>query len=197
MNNEQHAMAAAPLASLENRFFGAFIDGVLQTLIFAPILFISGDISEMIKGNINTSMINWDWFAYSVIIFLVLQGYFLVTRGQSIGKMIVGTRIVDEEGKIPSALKIVGLRHLAIMVINQVPYAGGLFSLVDVLFIFRKDRRCIHDMIAQTIVIDTKQEEAWKLAREGGVAQDASETASKGGTGELPENEEQEGGAEG
>ena len=180
MNNEQHAMAAAPLASLENRFFGAFIDGVLQTLIFAPILFISGDISEMIKGNINTSMINWDWFAYSVIIFLVLQGYFLVTRGQSIGKMIVGTRIVDEEGKIPSALKIVGLRHLAIMVINQVPYAGGLFSLV-----------------AQTIVIDTKQEEAWKLAREGGVAQEASEAASKGGTGELPENEEQEGGAEG
>ena len=31
--------------------------------------------------------------------------------------------------------------------------AGGLFGLVDILFIFGSERRCIHDLIAQTKVV--------------------------------------------
>ena len=35
----------------------------------------------------------------------------------------------------------------------MVPFVGGLVSLVDALLIFRDDRRCLHDEIADTIVV--------------------------------------------
>jgi uncharacterized RDD family membrane protein YckC len=37
--------------------------------------------------------------------------------------------------------------------LESIPLLGGLFSLVNVCFIFRDDRRCIHDLIADTIVV--------------------------------------------
>ena len=36
----------------------------------------------------------------------------------------------------------------------MIPVLGPLFSLVNVCFIFREDRRCIHDLIAGTQVVN-------------------------------------------
>ena len=51
--------------------------------------------------------------------------------------------------KIPKELQSVMLES------TGEPYvdAGGLFSIVDICFIFRDDRRCIHDLIAGTQVV--------------------------------------------
>ena len=38
-------------------------------------------------------------------------------------------------------------------VMGAVPYLGMIFHLVDSLFIFREDRRCLHDRIAGTRVV--------------------------------------------
>ena len=46
------------------------------------------------------------------------------------------------------------MRYFPLAVIAQIPFAGGIFSLIDCLFIFREDRRCIHDLIAGTKVVD-------------------------------------------
>jgi uncharacterized RDD family membrane protein YckC len=32
---------------------------------------------------------------------------------------------------------------------------GGLLAVVDVLFVFRRDRRCLHDLVAGTRVVRT------------------------------------------
>jgi hypothetical protein len=40
--------------------------------------------------------------------------------------------------------------------IGAIPYIGPLFSLVNVLFIFREDYRCVHDHIAGTIVVQAR-----------------------------------------
>ncbi|MEA2700447.1 MAG: hypothetical protein QOI66_4718, partial [Myxococcales bacterium] len=45
------------------------------------------------------------------------------------------------------------LRGVVNGIISAIPYLGGLYALVDALFIFRDDRRCIHDLIAGTRVI--------------------------------------------
>ena len=45
------------------------------------------------------------------------------------------------------------LRNWVPKLIGSVPYLGMLFSLIDSLFIFRDDRRCIHDHIAGTRVV--------------------------------------------
>jgi len=39
-------------------------------------------------------------------------------------------------------------------VIEAVPYVGGLFGLIDILFIFGDERRCIHDLMAGTKVVE-------------------------------------------
>ena len=47
------------------------------------------------------------------------------------------------------------LRHLVTSLVVQIPVAGQFFWLVDVLFIFGRSRRCVHDHIADTVVVRT------------------------------------------
>ena len=66
---------------------------------------------------------------------------------------LIGIRIADLEGRVPEFWRLIGLRYLPIMVVSVVPILGNILVLIDILFIFRSDRRCIHDMIAGTIVV--------------------------------------------
>lgn len=87
------------------------------------------------------------------IIFIVLHGYLLATRGQTIGKLLLKVRIVRSDGSRASLLRILGLRFLPTTVISLIPLIGGLYAVVDSLLIFRESRRCLHDNIADTIVV--------------------------------------------
>jgi uncharacterized RDD family membrane protein YckC len=67
---------------------------------------------------------------------------------------LLGIKIVHTDGsKIPLA-RILGLRWLPIAVLGFLPYfVGQIIPVIDVLFIFRESRKCLHDEIADTIVI--------------------------------------------
>ena len=86
-------------------------------------------------------------------LFLLLNGVFLANHGQTIGKRIMKVKIVDMEGKQVGFLKLYSLRYLAFSLITQIPVAGGLLALVNVLFIFGKPRRCLHDFLTGTQVV--------------------------------------------
>jgi uncharacterized RDD family membrane protein YckC len=87
-------------------------------------------------------------------LFLLVHGYLLATQGQTFGKMLLSVRIVDfETTEILPLGKLVGLRLVPIWIVSMIPYIGGLLCLIDVLFIFGDDRRCIHDLIAGTKVV--------------------------------------------
>jgi len=92
------------------------------------------------------------------IVLLVIQVWLLTTRGQSLGKLIFGLRIVnDRTGANPGFLRAVVLRWLVPELITTfIPVFGGFFFLVDSLFVFRSDRRCVHDLIAGTRVVLVK-----------------------------------------
>ena len=45
------------------------------------------------------------------------------------------------------------LRYLPTSAVSLIPYAGSFVALLDVLFIFRRDQRCIHDHLAGTVVV--------------------------------------------
>lgn len=82
------------------------------------------------------------------------QVWMLTARGQTIGKRIIGLRIVKVSdmtngGFVTNVL----LRGLVNMAITAVPVAGSIYFLADPAFIFRDDRRCVHDHIAGTCVI--------------------------------------------
>ena len=86
-------------------------------------------------------------------LFLVVQGYPLLTAGQTWGKKMVGTRIVRADGSRVDAARLIGLRYGVPGLFSLVPGVGQLFGMVNVLFIFRASHRCLHDSIADTVVI--------------------------------------------
>ena len=84
----------------------------------------------------------------NIAIFIV-QMILLVTRGQTIGKIVLKIRIVDAEtGEHPGGWRIIMLRVIA----HAILLVTIIYLPIDSLFIFRKDRRTIHDLIAQTRV---------------------------------------------
>jgi uncharacterized RDD family membrane protein YckC len=74
-------------------------------------------------------------------------------RGQSIGKMLVGIHIVRaQDGSRAGFLKAVLLRWFVFSLIESIGFIGPALTLGNVLMIFRKDRRCLHDLVAETLV---------------------------------------------
>lgn len=89
-----------------------------------------------------------------LLLFFAYQIWLLTTRGQTLGKKLMGLRIVktadmSNGGFVTNVL----LRAFVSAAVTLVPIFGTLFALGDPLFIFRDDRRCLHDHIAGTCVI--------------------------------------------
>jgi len=88
------------------------------------------------------------------LVVLVIQIVMLCQRGQTIGKRMMGIRIVKmDTGENGGGLTNVVLRGIVPGVIGAVPYVGPVFSIVNICFIFAADRRCVHDHIAGTVVV--------------------------------------------
>ena len=86
--------------------------------------------------------------------YLVLNGYLLHKRGQTIGKWALGIKIVSlHNEKILPLWKVFFVRYVPQVLVAMIPLAGSILILINDLFIFRKNKRCVHDYIAGTKVI--------------------------------------------
>lgn len=88
--------------------------------------------------------------------FFALHGYLLSRYGQTLGKRIMGIAIVTMDNRVPVFFPMIAQRYLTQWLAGMVPVIGVLLRLVDILAIFRPDRRCIHDHLAKTKVIDLR-----------------------------------------
>ncbi len=88
-----------------------------------------------------------------VTIFLVLHGYLLAKNGQTIGKLLLKIRIANLDGSKPDFLPLIAKRYLPQWLVAQIPIVGGFINLINICFIFRADKRCVHDLIAGTKVV--------------------------------------------
>jgi uncharacterized RDD family membrane protein YckC len=93
-------------------------------------------------------------FGLVILAFCVYQMVMLHRHGQTLGKKLVGVRIVRQDGSRASFGRVIGLRYFVPGLIGAIPLLGPLFSLIDPLFIFGDDKRCLHDRFADTIVVD-------------------------------------------
>jgi uncharacterized RDD family membrane protein YckC len=142
------------LASRKLRLIGALVDGVVNGVVFAPVLVFSGLLQQMIAGDLSAGSALLISLS-GVAVFLLLNGYLLATAGQTIGKRLVGTRIVNvSDERIPKLLTLVGARYGSTWLVGLIPGIGNAYGLIDALFVFREDRRCLHDLIAGTKVVN-------------------------------------------
>ena len=85
--------------------------------------------------------------------FLAINGYLLHSSGQTVGKRLLGIRIVRSNGETADFGRIAFLRYLPTALVQMIPVVGYIYPLIDVLLIFRSSRKCLHDSIADTIVV--------------------------------------------
>jgi uncharacterized RDD family membrane protein YckC len=84
----------------------------------------------------------------------IVQTWLLTTRGQTVGKRLVGIRIVRyRDGSPAGFVHGVLLRSWVINLIGVIPTVGTYFPFLDLGFIFGPERRCLHDLIADTKVV--------------------------------------------
>jgi uncharacterized RDD family membrane protein YckC len=83
----------------------------------------------------------------------IFQCYRIATTGQTLAKKWLHIRIVNIDGSPVTFGSGVGMRAILLWFITSIPYLGVIFWAVDVLLIFRDDRRCLHDLMAGTKVV--------------------------------------------
>lgn len=141
------------LATRGARLGGAMIDGLIAIATIWPAMYLLGMFDRAMQGQQSIG----DILGGAVLgfaLFLLINGYLLANRGQTVGKMLVKTRIVSvEDKKILPLWKLILLRYVPVSVAAYLPLVGPFLNLANVLIIFRDDRRCAHDHIAGTVVI--------------------------------------------
>ncbi len=125
-------------AARASRFFARLIDGAA---------FVVGYIFIVMSGGEGIGSAVGFFLLFALAIY---QIYLLATRGQTIGEQAMKIKIVKaDDGENGGFVKNVLLREFLNALIGFIPF----YSLVDILFIFRGDQRCIHDLIAGTRVV--------------------------------------------
>ena len=137
------------LATRTHRFWGAIIDGVLQLICTIPFFWYVG--WEQIRQP--TPWLMLAGMVYGIAMYLLLHGYLLHKYGQTIGKAEFGMRIETLDGQQATLSHVMLWRYLPMVLFSNVPAIGQfLAGLVNPLFIFGKEKRCMHDYIAKTRV---------------------------------------------
>jgi uncharacterized RDD family membrane protein YckC len=159
------AAAGPAVAERWRRCFGALADGALETLCWLPtstammhamasmVSIHKADPGALVAAfwhNLGPSL---PWLGGLLAVQIIL----LTVRSQSVGNLLSGTRIVRIGDGAPGGfLRAFLLRGCLARVLRQLPLLGPIFWIVDSLFIFRADKRCLHDLIAGTKVVNVR-----------------------------------------
>lgn len=148
------------LASRRRRLFATLIDAILVPCLTLLLVMMTG-VLEDAEDYVDFWWILWV-LVLAVVSYLLLNGYGLWRSGQTLGKMALGIAIVRNEpsaeglfGSRPAPLwKLVCIRALffPLLYVALVPWLA-LLPIVDQGLVFRKNRRCVHDLVCGTVVV--------------------------------------------
>ena len=86
-----------------------------------------------------TGFVAWTWMTVR----------YVLRNGQSIAKKMTGIKVVRRDGSPANLGRIFWMRNVANAILSIIP----LYGFVETLFIFSESRQCIHDKLADTIVV--------------------------------------------
>jgi uncharacterized RDD family membrane protein YckC len=140
-----------PLATVGRRFAAVLVDGLIQAVVYVPLMFVfgffavqaqrSGTGGEVAAGGMQIVL----QVAIMGVAFLY-EGLFLQLKSATPGKMALGLKVVGADGS-PLAPGQAWIRPLVRALL-------GFCALIDYIPAFlRKDRCTVHDLAARTRVI--------------------------------------------
>jgi len=142
-----------PLASRWARLGAAIIDSIITMIVVVPVMYFTGGFAGVMVGVQPSFIYMFSMGILNLIVFFAINYRYLITNGQSIGKKVLEIKIVDLNGNVPTFQPQLLIRYAVFVLPGQIPGVGMIFSILNVLFIFGKEKRCIHDLAAKTKVV--------------------------------------------
>jgi uncharacterized RDD family membrane protein YckC len=164
LNVEQAEMVAASRGA---RFLAILIDGLLPAVIGIGVAVAVAlptyqsykqsrvpGIEPPALGTANHITMTWAYLGgLALLAFFIYSAVLVYRYGQTVGKRLMGIRVVRTDGSRVTFSRFVFLRWLPLAIVGAVPVLGFVASLLDPLLIFRDSRQCLHDNIADTKVV--------------------------------------------
>jgi uncharacterized RDD family membrane protein YckC len=167
------------LAEWWQRLLARIIDGLVLCVLILPIwipVFSSligkvRNINNQYAGNLNspaaqaaTSHVIGQFFGGTVLVTIaalaIAMAYDWLQHGlwgQTLGKRALGTMVVTADTRSKISAGAAGGRAAVYVLPPLVPFAGGLFALLNELWLlWDQQRQCLHDKAARTVVIKTR-----------------------------------------
>ena len=152
------------LASRLARLGAAILDSIIVgALIYTPLIF-TGALGAAVAQAMRSGNPLEFWGVFftgaGVVSGLLFIGWAVVTfrlvaaNGQTIAKKLIGIKVVRSDGSRATVARIFWLRNVVNTLITMIPLIGYLYALIDSLFIFSERKQCLHDKIADTIVVN-------------------------------------------
>jgi uncharacterized RDD family membrane protein YckC len=147
--------AQAELAGRGERLGAAILDTFIMGVLIALPLLIGMDWNQAAAGNYDAafSPVGAILAGVGFLAYAGITIYLVHKNGQTMAKKIVGIKVVRSDRSRASLGRIFWLRNVVNAIPGAIPYIGNVYGLVDSLFIFNEQRQCIHDKIADTIVV--------------------------------------------
>lgn len=152
--SESTADSHEQLAGRWARLGAALVDGVLVGVAGLAIVIPSGLMARAMQQD--PTAILWQ-SVIGMALYALLNGWLLASSGQTVGKRLLHVRIVDHQTRqIVPVWNSLALRYLLFAGVPALllsPTLAAGVQLLNVVFIFGKNRRCVHDLVAGTIVV--------------------------------------------
>jgi uncharacterized RDD family membrane protein YckC len=165
------------LAEWWRRLLARVIDGVILAVIFSPLWYppwhaflrqlqsvlnrYPGSLANSAAAHTAIVHAESHFFSKILVVFVLFYpvafAYDWVQHaawGQTIGKRVLGTRVVMADSRANVGVGPAGARAAVYALPGLVPFVGGLFSLLNELWLLWDPRRqCLHDKAAHTVVV--------------------------------------------
>ena len=160
------------IASRWSRFWAWFIDGLVACALMIPLFYFEPTRNLMFSNDVLGLV---STYVLSAFLYLLCHGYLLHKYGQTIGKNVFEIAIVSTNSHQPLSLsKILFMRWAPFSLIVFLParlyeifptmelfkllsLLAMLAAAVNILLIFGKQKRCLHDRLAGSLVVDVSK----------------------------------------
>jgi uncharacterized RDD family membrane protein YckC len=151
------SMAASPAGSEKpspvgrgRRLLATLIDLALLGVVSLVVVLVTG-VFEEVDAYLSRSHFFLRFYLVLLTCYLAINGAWLFTRGQTLGKHWLGIRVVARGSELPPGRLRLLLRAFALPLLAVMPF-GVFLLLLDPLPIFGSSRRCLHDYLVNTEV---------------------------------------------
>ena len=143
------------LAERSSRLGAAIVDGLIfSAMVYIPLI-IGTVIASLGAGESGDPsglfmLIGFGLAFAGFIVWTYMTLKQMGETGQSLAKKYFNIKVVRSDGSPASLSNLIWKRNVVNWLLGIIP----MYGLVEVLFIFGEERKCLHDKIADTIVVE-------------------------------------------